>query len=81
VVLEEYLRSSAGDFGDPAGAAVALAGECRGELERRATRLGARLYAEPPRAFVARMGAYWDVQHRVGKELEVGELAELFAAA
>jgi CHAD domain-containing protein len=81
VVFEDHLRASPGDFAGSVEPVVALAERFRADLERRATRLGARLYAEPPGAFAARMGAYWDAQRRAGKELEVGELAELFPAA
>ena len=33
----------------------------RAQLQQRALRLGRRLYAEPPKALVARIGAYWRI--------------------
>jgi hypothetical protein len=43
----------------------------------RATRLGSRLYAEPPPALRRRMGRYWAAWHALGRERPVGEIADL----
>jgi CYTH domain-containing protein/CHAD domain-containing protein len=49
------------------------------ELRRRAFRLGATIYTEPPSAFVERIRAYWDRAVRDGPELATGGIAELAA--
>jgi CHAD domain-containing protein len=83
VVICERLRASPDRFGGrtPVRAACALAEERRGRLERRATRLGVRLYAEQPRAYNDRMGAYWRLWRDAGVEKAVGGLADLFPPA
>lgn len=79
-VLAATLRADPSAYGgdEVVGSAAVLADGLRVQLERRALSLGARLYAEPAAAFVARMGRYWDVWHRLGDELEGGDLQELF---
>jgi CHAD domain-containing protein len=59
-------------------AACRLADDRRVMLEKRALRLGERLYAEKPRAYAARMGAYWRVWHDTGDEMLAAGLADLF---
>jgi CHAD domain-containing protein len=83
VVICERLRGSPHRFGGqtPVRAACALAEERRGQLERRATRLGVRLYAEKPRAYNDRMGAYWRLWQDAGAEKPVGGLTDLFPPA
>ncbi|MGH9041611.1 MAG: CHAD domain-containing protein [Acidimicrobiia bacterium] len=78
-VLREVLEGSAARFGgqhaiDPV---LALAALSRADLEQRAIRLGLRLYAEPPNAFVRRLYGYWQAEVRAGSELPTGELADL----
>ncbi len=51
------------DAGDVA-AALKLMSRRRRTLQRRARLLGARLYAEPPRALGERLTAYWNAWHR-----------------
>jgi hypothetical protein len=56
---------------------VVMAGRSRADLERRAVRLGLRLYAEPPRAYARRLHAYWRAELQAGDELPTGELADV----
>jgi CHAD domain-containing protein len=82
-VLTDQLAADPDHFG---GAdAVVAAGEVvdahRSDLEHRAVSLGSRLYVEPPKRYVARMGGYWDLWHHLGDELAAGEMAALHAAA
>jgi CHAD domain-containing protein len=83
VVICEHLRASPGRFGGqtPVRAACELAEERCGQLERRATRLGVRLYAEKPRAYADRMGAYWRLWQDTGAEKPAGGLTDLFPPA
>jgi CHAD domain-containing protein len=79
-VICDRLRASPDRFGGrtPVRAACALAEERRGQLERRAARLGVRLYAEKPVAYSDRMGAYWRLWQDAGAEKAVGGLTDLF---
>ncbi|HEX2564118.1 MAG TPA: CHAD domain-containing protein [Acidimicrobiales bacterium] len=83
VVICERLRGSPRRFGGVTRvrAACALAEERRGQLERRATRLGVRLYAEKPRAYNDRMAAYWRLWQDAGAEKPIGGLTDLFPPA
>jgi CYTH domain-containing protein/CHAD domain-containing protein len=78
-VLVASLEGSPDQYGGTAAAAVAvdLARREQAELRRRAFRLGARLYAEPPGAFSDRIRAYWRADRRVGRELPTGGLETL----
>jgi CHAD domain-containing protein len=60
-ILRERVLGHAGQLDDrPAlETLVALIDQRRGELQVEATRLGARVYGEKPRAFVGRLQAYW----------------------
>jgi hypothetical protein len=80
VVICERLRDAPERFGgrDAVEAACDLAEARRADLEQRATRLGARLYAEKPKAYAARLGAYWQVWQDTGSEEPAGALAHLF---
>jgi CHAD domain-containing protein len=80
VVIADRLRASPERFGgeDEVGAACDVADHRRRKLERRAVRLGSRLYAERPRAYVDRLGAYWDVWHEDGDEKAAGGIADLY---
>lgn len=49
------------------------------DLRRRAFRLGATIYAEPPEGFVQRVATYWERCKRLGPELPTGGIAELSA--
>lgn len=49
---------------------IALAQHRRAELQRTALLLGARIYAEPPRLFVRRVGSYWDAWEATAPSLE-----------
>ena len=78
-VLREVLEGTPARFGgrlaiDPV---LALAALSRADLEQRAIRLGLRLYAEPPPAFVKRLYGYWQAEFRTGGELPTGELADI----
>jgi CYTH domain-containing protein/CHAD domain-containing protein len=57
--------------------AVDLARRRQTDLRRRAFSLGARLYAEAPEAFVARIGSYWKIDRRDGEERRTGSIADL----
>ena len=80
VVISDRLLASPDDFGGRAQvrAVCELADTLRAKLERRATRLGARLYAEKPSRYVDRIGAYWHLWHETGNEKPAGGLADLF---
>jgi CHAD domain-containing protein len=62
VVLGSWLRSdTAADLVDDDLTKVhVIVDGARAELEHRAIGLGRRLYAESPKRFTARLGAYWD---------------------
>ena len=77
--LRRLVRSDPDAFGGAAevDAAVALADGRRVDLQHRAVVLGARLYAEKPKAFVDRLGRYVDVWHTSGDELPAGEIASI----
>ncbi len=78
-VIRDRLRAAPDRFGGQAQvrAACNLADERRVMLEKRALRLGARLYAEKPKAYADRMGAYWWVWHDMGDEKPAAGLADL----
>jgi len=78
-VLREVLEASPAAFGGPEAVepVLVMAGRSRADLERRAIRLGLRLYAEPPRVYARRLHAYWRAELEVGDELPTGELAEV----
>jgi CYTH domain-containing protein/CHAD domain-containing protein len=82
-ILAGSLVESADRYGGTAAAdaAVELARREQAELRRRAFRLGARLYAEPSRAFSDRLRAYWRADRRVGRELPTGGLEILAQGA
>jgi CHAD domain-containing protein len=83
VVITDRLRARPDRFGGKAQTHTVceLADRRRATLERRATRLGARLYAEKPTRYSDRMGAYWHIWHEAGDEKPVGGLADLFPPA
>ncbi|HKA84314.1 MAG TPA: CHAD domain-containing protein [Acidimicrobiales bacterium] len=74
------LRATPERFGGQAEvrAACRLADDRRVMLEKRALRLGDRLYAEKPGAYATRMGAYWRVWHDTGDEMLAAGLVDLF---
>lgn len=78
-ILVDLLEATPARYGGTAAAkrAAQLAEGSRSDLEGRAIRLGLRLYAETPKAFSRRLGAYWKAQRRSGSELTTGELAAL----
>ena len=59
-VLREVLEAEALARAEPVSAVVAAAEARRAELQQAALALGARIYAERPRAFVERLGTYWE---------------------
>lgn len=76
-IMGPLLRSLADRLPDPDQLdplMVVVDGQ-RADLQRRAIRLGARLYAEKPTALVERFGSYWRAWHDHGEELAAGELA------
>jgi CHAD domain-containing protein len=83
VVIAERLRATPDRFGGRAQveAARELTDERRAVLERRALAVGARLYAEKPARYAARLGAYWEAWHDEGDEEPAGGLADLFPPA
>jgi CHAD domain-containing protein len=80
VVICERLRRAPERFGGDSSvrAACELAETRRADLEQRAAGLGARLYAEKPKAYAARMGMYWQHWNKAGAEASVGGLADIF---
>ena len=80
VVISDRLHASPDDFGGKAQvrAVCELADTKHAKLERRALRLGARLYAERPGRYADRIGAYWHLWHETGDEKPAGGLADLF---
>ncbi|MEZ5382568.1 MAG: hypothetical protein R2754_12350 [Microthrixaceae bacterium] len=55
--------------------AITLADGCRVDLQRRALGAGARLFAEEPTAYAARLAGYRRVWHDLGDEPEVGGIS------
>ena len=78
-VLAHLLAGGTEGFGDEAQrqAGIELARRRQGDLRHPAFGLGARVYAEKPKAFVARMEAYWRIDRDVGKEPRAGTIADL----
>jgi CYTH domain-containing protein/CHAD domain-containing protein len=78
-VLVEQLDAEPARFGTAAVVEHArqLARAQQDELRRRAFRLGATVFAEADRAFVARIEAYWDLALRDGPELPTGGIVRL----
>ena len=78
-VLRATILATPGDFGGRGASdqAVAVVDGARADLQDRCVRLGARLYAEPPRAYARRVGRYWTAWHALGRERPVGEIADL----
>jgi hypothetical protein len=64
-VLGALLRAAPGGFGrdGPRAGFLALLDRRRAELQAQAHPLGARLFAEPPAPFVARIDGYWAAWH------------------
>jgi CHAD domain/Rho termination factor, N-terminal domain len=81
-VLGRHVRSTVDDAvgaDERAAVAVVIDGQ-RADLGRRAVRLGSRLHAESPDAFVERIGCYWGAWHRYGPEQPAGEIEALSPA-
>jgi CHAD domain-containing protein len=78
-VVCDRLRATPDGFGGraPVRATCHLADDRRDMLERRALRVGARLYAEKPKGYGDRMAAYWRVWHDLGDEKPTAGLADL----
>ena len=81
-VLSELLRSQPDAFGGQAEAdrAAALADSTAVDLQSRAYRLGATLYAEKPTPYGRRVGGYWQLWHDFGPERQVGAIDVLNGA-
>lgn len=79
-VMAGMLATEPESYGDPDGVIAVrhLLDGARQELESRALGLGARLHAEEPDAFAARLEAYWEVWRRHGPEREAGEIGDLW---
>jgi hypothetical protein len=58
-VLRETLESGAGHLAVDVDAVLELIDRRRHQLQAEALRVGERLYAEPPAAFVRRIHRYW----------------------
>jgi CYTH domain-containing protein len=78
-VLVHSLETEGDLFGghDSVRPAIALARRRQEDLRHRAFSLGARVYAEKPEAFAARIGAYWRIDRRQGAERRAGGIADL----
>ncbi len=76
-VLTGIFHSAPDEFGgaDAVREAQLLIDGHRLDLQRRALRLGVRLYVETPEAFGARMAGYHDAWMTHGPELETGDIA------
>jgi CHAD domain-containing protein len=81
-VLVERLAADPHQYGGALHAinAIEIARAQQAVLRRPAFRLGATVYAEKPKAFVARIEAYWTSTTREGPELTTGGITELAAA-
>ena len=81
-VLVERLAADPHRFGGALHAlrAIEIARAEQAVLRRPAFRLGATIYAETPKAFVARFERYWNNAVELGPELAAGGIAELAAA-
>ena len=79
-MIGDRLHASPDAFGGRAQvrAFCELADTRRAKLERRAMRLGVRLYAEKPGRYADRIEAYWNLWHETGDEKPAGGLADLF---
>lgn len=78
-VLIETFRAAPDDFGGKGAiheAQLLIEGH-RIDLQRRALRLGARLYAEPTDAFGARIAAYHQAWMAHGDELKIGAMSDV----
>jgi CHAD domain-containing protein len=78
-VLAAMIRSTPADFGGDDGAreALALIDAARADLQDRCVRLGARIYAESPKALRPRVARYWSAWHDLGRERPVGKIGDL----
>lgn len=81
-VLVERLAADPHRYGGALHAlkAIEIARAQQALLRQPAFRLGATIYAEKPKAFVARIEAYWTSTVGEGPELTTGGIAELAAA-
>jgi CHAD domain-containing protein len=81
-VLVERLAGDPHQYGGALHAisAIEIARAEQAVLRRPAFRLGATIYAEKPKAFVARIESYWTGTVREGPELTTGGITELAAA-
>lgn len=79
VVLRDLVQADPDAFGGAEAAAgvVDLADRCRVDLEHRAVALGARLYAERPKAFADRLARYVAAWQAYGDERAAGEIATI----
>jgi hypothetical protein len=79
-VLRTQLRDEPDAFGgdDSVGATVAMIDDYRHQLEHRSIALASRLYAESPKRFTKRIGAYWDAWDRLGAEEGGGAIDDIF---
>jgi CHAD domain-containing protein len=82
-LLRDQLRDPGPAFAVDIEPVLALLGHRRAQLQRQAMLLGDRLYAEKPRPFVRRIGAYWKAWRAEARTTatehpaELAELAEL----
>ncbi len=79
VVLVDEVGAAPTSFGGETSLASlrVVADRRRRDLERRAVNVGARLFAEPTDAFVARLEAYWAAADEVGAPLAVGGIDDV----
>ncbi len=80
-VLVEALEREPDAFGGAAQAhaAARLARHHQQDLRERSFRVGARLWAEAPAAYARRLRSYRRADRKLGRELDVGGLADLAA--
>lgn len=82
-VLVEQLADQLDDHGGDGATerAIDVVRAQQDEIRRRAFRLGRTVYAEPGRAFVARIESYWTTTRRHGFEVLVGGIADIVGDA
>jgi CHAD domain-containing protein len=78
-VLRATILAAPRGFGGRAAGdqAIALIDGARADLQDRCIRLGARLYAESPRAHSRRVARYWRAWHAFGRERPTGAIDDL----
>lgn len=80
-LLNESLRADGASVPADLDSVLSLIDHRRAQLQAEAMGVGARLYAEKPKAFTRRVGAYWKVWHSRSPDAEPVQLRGRVAAA